>query len=77
MLSELYLTNGTNRFSLVEGNDQLLWEARFAPPEPEYYRARLALMIRGNARVARAEMSERPGRVFPRLLDGPSPDSRR
>jgi arylsulfatase A-like enzyme len=70
VLSELYLVNGTNRFSLVQGNDQLLWEARFAPPEPEYYRARLASMNRGNARIARAELSERPGRIFQRLLAG-------
>lgn len=70
VLSELYLTNGTNRFSLVQGNDQLLWEARFAPPEPEYYRARLALMNRGNARIARAELSEPPGRIFRRLREG-------
>ena len=39
VLSELYLTNGTNRFSLVEGDDQLLWESRFAPPDPGYYKA--------------------------------------
>jgi len=41
-LSELYLGNGVNRFSLVNGDLQLLWESRFAPPEPDYYRARLA-----------------------------------
>jgi hypothetical protein len=41
-LSELYLGNGVNRFSLVEGDLQLLWESRFAPPEPDYYRARYA-----------------------------------
>jgi len=39
-LSELYLGNGVNRFSLVEGDLQLLWESRFGPAEPEYYRAR-------------------------------------
>jgi hypothetical protein len=70
VLSELYLVNGKNRFSLVQGNDQLLWEASFAPPEPEYYRARLALMSRGNARTARAEMSERPALLFRRLFTG-------
>jgi sulfatase-like protein len=70
VLSELYLTNGTNRFSLVEGDDQLLWESSFAPPEPEYYRARLARMSRGNARVARAELSVPPGEIFGRLLAG-------
>src|SRR6185295_17082811 len=39
-LSELYLGNGVNRFSLVNGDLQLLWESRFAPPEREYFRAR-------------------------------------
>ncbi len=68
VLSELYLTNGTNQFSLVDGDDQLLWESRFAPPQPEYYRARLALMARGNAEVARAELSEPPDAIFDRLL---------
>ena len=41
-LSELYLGNGVNRFSLVDGDLQLLWESHFAPPEPEYYRAHYA-----------------------------------
>ena len=41
-LSELYLGNGVNRFSLVQGDLQLLWESRFGAPEPEYYRARYA-----------------------------------
>ena len=39
-LSELYLGDGVNRFSLVDGDLQLLWESRFAPSEPDYYRAR-------------------------------------
>lgn len=34
VLSELYLGNGTNLFSLVAGDDQLLWRSRFAPSEP-------------------------------------------
>jgi arylsulfatase A-like enzyme len=55
-LSELYLTNGANRLSLVDGDEQLLWEARFAPPEPDYYRARLATMRGDNARAARAAL---------------------
>jgi hypothetical protein len=42
VLSELYRGDGTNSFSLVDGDDQLTWESRFAPAEPEYYRARLA-----------------------------------
>jgi hypothetical protein len=41
VLSELYLGNGVNRVSWVEGDLQLLWESRFAPPQPDYYRARL------------------------------------
>lgn len=67
VLSELYLRNGTNQFSLVEGDFQLLWESRFAPLQPEYYQARLALMARGNARVARATISEPPRRILGRL----------
>jgi hypothetical protein len=39
VLSELYLGNGINQFSLVEGDHQLLWTSRFAPPDPGYYRA--------------------------------------
>ena len=41
-LSELYMGNGANRFSLVQGDLQLLWESHFAPPERDYYRARFA-----------------------------------
>ncbi len=46
-LSELYLGNGDNRFSLVEeGPDgslrQIHWRSRFAPEEPEYFAARVA-----------------------------------
>ncbi|MFL6192749.1 MAG: sulfatase [Thermoanaerobaculia bacterium] len=70
VLSELYLTNGLNRFSLVEGNDQLLWDAAFAPPEADYYRARLAGMNRGNARVARAELAVPPAEILGRLTAG-------
>ncbi|MFY9824682.1 MAG: sulfatase-like hydrolase/transferase [Thermoanaerobaculia bacterium] len=68
VLSELYLTNGTNQFSLLDGDDQLLRESRFAPPQPEYYRARLAEMGRGNAEVARSLLSEPPEAIFGRLL---------
>jgi arylsulfatase A-like enzyme len=41
VVSELYLGNGTNLFSLVEGDDQLLWQSRFGPAEPRLYRASL------------------------------------
>ncbi len=61
VLSELYLTNGTNQFSWVEGNDQLLWESRFAPPEPEYYRALRAVGRSG------LRLSEPPEAIFARL----------
>jgi hypothetical protein len=64
-VSELYLTNGTNRVSLVEGDLQLLWESRFAPPEPEYYLARMG----ARSKDARSRMSEDPHAVFARLRD--------
>ena len=41
VLSELYLDNGVNHFSYVEGDRQLLWESHFTKPEQDYYRARL------------------------------------
>lgn len=43
VLSELYLDDGVHHFSWVEGDRQLLWESRFAKPDPDYYRARLLL----------------------------------
>ena len=61
VLSELYLTNGSNQLSWVEGDEQLLWESRFAPPEPEYYKARLAA-LRPNVPLA-----EPPRAIFGRL----------
>ena len=66
-LSELYRLDGTNRFSWVEGDRQLLWESRFAPPEPEYYRALLARLARGGGRAARSALSEPPEAIFDRL----------
>jgi arylsulfatase A-like enzyme len=68
VLSELYFTNGTNQFSLLDGDDQLLRESRFAPPQPEYYRARLAQMGRGDGALARSRLSEPPDAIFGRLL---------
>jgi arylsulfatase A-like enzyme len=68
VLSELYFTNGTNQFSLLDGDDQLVRESRFAPPQPEYYRACLAEMGRGNAALARSLLSEPPEAIFGRLL---------
>ena len=62
-LSELYLGNGVNRFSLVDGDLQLVWESRFAAEEPDYYRARLA-GIGGDPKPA---LLEAPNAVFARL----------
>jgi len=45
-LSELYLSGGENRLSLVDGDDQLLWETRFLPPSAEVYRASFAARAR-------------------------------
>lgn len=39
ILSELYLRNGVNRFSLLTEDLQLHWTIRFAPADPQYYRA--------------------------------------
>jgi arylsulfatase A-like enzyme len=64
-VSELYLTNGTNRFSLVEGDLQLLWESRFAAPEPEYYLAKMGT----RSKEARSRLKEDPRVVFARLRD--------
>jgi len=44
IVSELYLRNGVNEFSLLEGDLQLVWTTRFAPAEPEFYLAQLALV---------------------------------
>ena len=41
LVSELYQRNGTNEFSLVRGDLQLIWSTRFAPEEPEFYFAQL------------------------------------
>lgn len=43
IVSELYLRNGVNEFSLLDGDLQLMWTTRFAPEEPDYYLAQLAL----------------------------------
>ncbi|HEX3129885.1 MAG TPA: sulfatase-like hydrolase/transferase [Thermoanaerobaculia bacterium] len=64
-VSELYLTNGTNRFSLVEGDLQLLWETRFAPPEPEYWLARMGT----RSKEVRGRLQEDPKVIFTRLRD--------
>jgi arylsulfatase A-like enzyme len=65
ILSELYLTNGADLFSLLDGDDQLLMESRFAPPEPTYYQA---LVEAGRPRAARRAGAADPDAVFARLL---------
>ena len=62
-LSELYLGNGTNELSLVEGDRQLRWTACFLDPEPEYYRARIA-SLGGRPEPS---PSEPPDAIFERL----------
>lgn len=66
-LSELYLTNGTNQLSLVEGDWQLLWDSRFAPPEPAYYQARLQALGGPAPPPGSAARNEEPAAVFGRL----------
>jgi hypothetical protein len=72
VLSELYLTNGTNRFSLVEGNRQLLWDSRFAAADPEYYRARLSL-VRKNPGPLLGEPAEAIFRRLARAFEATPP----
>ncbi|MBV8200724.1 MAG: sulfatase [Acidobacteria bacterium] len=66
VLSELYLGNGANLYSLVEGDDQLLWQARFGPPEPGLYRASLA----AQAGATGGDQPEGLGAIAARLFDG-------
>lgn len=42
-LSELYFDNGSNHFSWVRGDRQVSRSIRFAPPEPEFFAARMVL----------------------------------
>ncbi len=65
ILSELYGGNGTNVFSLLSGDVQLLWTARFATAEPDYHLARWVLaggalreMTPGAARRLTARLEE-------------------
>lgn len=62
ILSELYFEDGVNRFSLVEGDLQLLRRVRYAIEEPAYYPAR-------QARVTGRQhhLDEPAGRIFRRL----------
>ncbi|HXO40974.1 MAG TPA: sulfatase-like hydrolase/transferase [Thermoanaerobaculia bacterium] len=66
VLSELYLGNGVNLYSLVEGDDQLVWQARFAPTEPRLYRASLEAL----AGTAGANPRDGLGVIAARLFDG-------
>jgi len=66
-LSELYLGNGTNAASLVEGDLQLVWTHRFGPSEEDYWRARLATYRDPGARGLLPPPREAPRRIFGRL----------
>ncbi len=70
-LSELYLGNGVNTFSLVVDGRQLVWQAAFAAPAPDYYRARRATFSAdpGDAEAKAAE--ELFGRMAEAFLIAP------
>ncbi len=61
IVSELYLRNGVNEFSLLDGDQQLIWSTRFAPAEPEFYLAQAAL------RGGRPPLTEPARRILDRL----------
>lgn len=63
ILSELYRRDGVNHFSLLDGDAQLHWTARFAAAEPEYYPAMRSLA------GARLPLTESARRIFGRLDD--------
>ncbi len=61
IVSELYLRNGVNLFSILDDDLQLIWSTRFAPEEPEFYYAQLALQ------GGRPPLTEPARRVLGRL----------
>jgi arylsulfatase A-like enzyme len=70
VLSELYRVNSSNLFSLVDGDDQLLWESRFGPPEPAYYHALEAAEATPDPlfeRLAKAYLAVPPLSGFPEI----------
>lgn len=78
VLSELYLGDGANRFSWLEGDLQLLRTVRFAR-EPDFYRARRALAGARLQRPLDEPAGEVLGRVYRAFLVTPpfsgGPDS--
>lgn len=64
VLSELYLGNGVNTFSLVTEGQQLIWTSTFTTPEPQYFKARLQILG-----APQPELSEDPEQIFKRLAD--------
>jgi hypothetical protein len=80
VLSELYIGNGVNRFSWVEGDSQLLWESRFAPVEPDYYLVHTldlggkpAAMPKSSPDQLHARLDEAFGRTLPLSGAGGAP----
>ncbi len=63
VLSELYLGNGHNDMSLLDGDWQLLWRSWFAAPDPDYYRARVLALGDGDPSV----LPRPPEAIFSRL----------
>lgn len=72
VLSELYETGSSNLLSLLDGDDQLLWEARFAPPEPAYYRALLEAGDPASGADAVFERLDKAFRAVPPLSGNPA-----
>jgi Sulfatase len=70
-LSELYFGNGANLFSLVDGDDQLLWESRFAPAEPRYFRAGLEALTGASPANPRYGFEAIVGRLWDRFAATP------
>ena len=66
-LSEIYVANGANAVSLVEGDLQLVWTRRHAPAEPDYWRARLTTYRDPAAHRLLPPPAEPAPRIFGRL----------
>lgn len=69
VVSELYFGNGTNLFSLVEGEDQLLWESRFAPAEAGFARASREAVAGTRPAAGGESLDAITGRLFGRFTD--------
>lgn len=75
VVSELYQNDGTNQLSLVEDGYQLLWTSRYAPPDPDYYAARLASLTRRHRAAGEDgdDRSDADGDTAPDPFDSTAP----